>query len=134
MNKNEITLFSGDAKNVYTSVKKEEEVKNLYNALTGECILLNDIVGSEIKVKNVYVDEREIYNESTGEVTKKHRTVLIDENGQGYATGSQGVFNSLRTIFILWGYPDTWVEPKTFLVTKVKNNKTGFESLRLILK
>lgn len=134
--KNELSLVNESLKNVFCSILADDEKnkKIMINALNGCDVLLNDIVGETIVIENVFIQERETVDEKTGEVRKKYRTILIDNNGKTYATSAYGVYNSLMNVFALYGTPETWKEPKTFEVKKVKNNKNGFESLKLILK
>lgn len=134
--KNELSLVNENLRKVYCSINAndEEGKKVMYNALTGSDILLNDIVGQEISVKDVFIQEKEVVDEQTGEVKTKYRTILIDENGQSYATGAYGVYNSLMTIFSLYGTPENWSNPLKFQVVKIKSGKSNFESLKLILK
>lgn len=111
MEKNELTLFNGKMGQTYCSkqVKKEEEKKELFNALETCDALLNDCVGQEINIKDVYCEEREIVDDETGETKKKYRTILFDMNGQTYATGSYGIFNIIRKLMTIYGMP-TWEE------------------------
>lgn len=134
--KNELSLVNARLNNTYCSILADDEKnkKIMINALNGCDVLLNDIVGETIEIENVFIQEREIIDENTGEVKKKYRTILIDKNGKTYATSAYGVYNSLMNIFALYGTPESWKEPKTFEVKKIKNNKNGFESLKLILK
>ena len=124
--KNELTLFNGKAGQTYCSkqVKKEEEKKELFNALETCDALLNDWVGQEIAIKDVYCEEREIVNDN-GEVVKKYRTILFDVNGQTYATGSYGIFNIIRKLMTIYGMP-TWEEGIKVKVAKhpIGNGKT----------
>lgn len=108
-NKNELTLFNGNGNRTYCSkiVEKEEEKKELFNALETCDALLNDCVGQEITIKDVYCEEREVTDEETGEVKKKYRTILFDITGQTYATGSYGIFNIMKKLFAIYGFP-TW--------------------------
>ena len=106
--KNELTLFNGNGNRTYCSkmVEKEEDKKDLFNALETCDALLNDCVGEEINIKDVYCEEREVIDEN-GEVKKKYRTILFDVSGQTYATGSYGIFNIMRKLFTIYGTP-TW--------------------------
>ena len=110
MEKNELTLFNGTGNKTYCSkqVKKEEEKKELFNALETCDALLNDCVGQEINIKDVYCEERDVVDEE-GVVKKKYRTILFDVNGQTYATGSYGIFNIIRKLMTIYGAP-TWEE------------------------
>ena len=100
--KNELTLFSGVKQNIYCSkaVESEEDKKELFNALETCDALLNDCVGTEIEIKDIYVEEREVVDEETGELKKKYRTILFDASGQTYATGSYGIYNIIKKIVI----------------------------------
>ena len=108
-NKNELTLFNGQGNRTYCSklVEKEEDKKELFNALETCDALLNDCVGQEINIKDVYCEEREVADEDTGEIKKKYRTILFDVSGQTYATGSYGIFNIIRKLITIYGMP-TW--------------------------
>ena len=109
MEKNELTLFNGNGNRTYCSkvVQKEEDKKELFNALETCDALLNDCVGQEINIKDVYCEEREVADEETGELKKKYRTILFDVSGQTYATGSYGIFNIMKKLFAIYGMP-TW--------------------------
>ena len=109
MEKNELTLFNGNGNRTYCSkvVQKEEDKKELFNALETCDALLNDCVGQEINIKDVYCEEREVTDEETGELKKKYRTILFDVSGQTYATGSYGIFNIMKKLFAIYGMP-TW--------------------------
>lgn len=108
MEKNELALFNGNGNRTYCSkmVEKEEDKKELFNALETCDALLNDCVGQEINIKDVYCEEREVTTEE-GEIKKKYRTILFDMNGQTYATGSYGIFNIMKKLFTIYGTP-TW--------------------------
>ena len=108
MEKNELALFNGNGNRTYCSkmVEKEEDKKELFNALETCDALLNDCVGQEINIKDVYCEEREVTTDE-GEIKKKYRTILFDMNGQTYATGSYGIFNIMKKLFTIYGTP-TW--------------------------
>lgn len=133
---NELMLNNNDLK-IYSSVKATsvEERKNVYNALEKCDVLLNDIVGTEINVKDFYIEERhkEETDETTGEVKQivKYRTILFDTEGKTYATGSYGVYNALRRICLVYGEP-TWNEGVLVRVDK-KPIGNGKSQLTLVL-
>lgn len=134
--KNEIMLNNSDLK-IYSSVKANtvEEKKAVYNALEKCDVLLNDIVGTEINIKDFYIEERqrEEEDETTGEVKQitKYRTILFDMDGKTYATGSYGVYNALRRICMVYGEP-TWTEGVVVKVDK-KPMGNGKTQLTLVL-
>lgn len=129
-----LALFNENDTNTYCSANVEdiESKKAMYNAITNADVLLNDCVGETIVIKDVYVSKRQVIDEETGEVQDKYQTVLIDTDGKSYATGSYGVYNSLRNIFKVFGLPNTWEEPLAFDIRKVKI-KNGHEVLKLLL-
>lgn len=132
--KNEITLFTGVKNNVYCSkeIVTEEEKKELFNALEECDVLLNNCVGQIIEIKDIYVEEREILSEETGELVKKYRTILFDVNGQTYATGSYGIYNVIRKIVQIYGLPTSWEKPIKVEVKK-RPIGNGKQSLTLTL-
>lgn len=117
-------LFETEENNYYCSIVAEtdEDKKKLFNALEGCDLLLNDCVGTEINLKNVYIEQRQIVDDETGEVKNKFRTILFDENGQTYATGSYGIYNVVKRIFRSFGFPTTWKNP---LKVKVEKRPIG---------
>ena len=133
-NKGELTLFSGIKQNVYCSkvAETEKEKKELFNALESCDALLNDCVGQEIKIKDIYVEEKQVMDDTTGEMKIKYRTILFDENGQTYATGSYGIYNILKKIVQIYGLPETWEKPLKVKVAK-RPIGNGKQSLTLTL-
>lgn len=129
MENNEIMLSNNNQK-IYSSIKASsvEEKKKLYNALEKCDALLNDIVGTEINIKDFYVEERIVPEEDEDGNEKsvvKYRTILFDTEGKSYATGSYGVYNALRRIVMVYGTP-TWNDGVLVKVEKkpIKNGKT----------
>lgn len=121
----------GDIKAYCSFIPKTmEEKKRLYNTLNKCDVVLNDIAGTEIKIKNVFISEYERRDKKTGEVLKSkgHRVVLFDEEGKSYITLSNYFYNSLAKLFGTFGTPDTWTETLTIKITKAPT-KTGGESL-----
>lgn len=132
--KGELTLFSEIKQNVYCSkvTETEEEKKELFNALESCDALLNDCVGQEIEIKDIYVEEKQVVDEATGELKTKFRTILFDKSGQTYATSSYGIYNVLKKIISIYGLPTTWEKPLKVKVTK-RPIGNGKQSLTLTL-
>lgn len=132
---NELTLFKGTQNNnIYCSIvaKDNEEKKKLFNALENCDLLLNDCVGQTIAMKDLYIEAYENEEEDSGEVKTKYRTIIFDEDGQTYATGSYGIYNVLNKIVAIYGLPNTWAEPVKVEVIK-KPTRDGKQSLSLKL-
>ena len=132
--KGELTLFSEIKQNIYCSkvAESEKEKKELFNALESCDALLNDCVGQEIEIKDMYVEEKQVVDEETGELKTKFRTILFDKSGQTYATGSYGIFNVLKKIVGIYGLPTTWEKPLKVKVAK-RPIGNGKQSLTLII-
>lgn len=131
--KNELSLLSNVKTNMYYSkmADNEKDKKDLFNALETCDALLNDCVGQEIAIKDIYCEERRIVDDETGEAKNKYRTILFDVNGQTYATGSYGIFNTVKKIISIYGYP-TWENGIKVKVAK-KPIGNGKSSLTLTL-
>lgn len=132
--KNEITLFSGLQATSYCSkdLTSEEEKKEFFNALESCDALLNDCVGQEIEIEHIYVEEKQVLDDVTGEVKNKYRTILFDKSGQTYATGSYGIYNVLKKLIRIYGLPTVWDKPLKVKVVK-KPFGNGKSSLTLVL-
>lgn len=129
-----LSLFGEMQSKVYCSmvVTTDEEKKKLFNTLESCDVLLNDCVGNEIAIKDIYIEERNVIDEETGELRTKYRIIIFDENGQTYATGAYGIYNVLKKIVQIYGTPDLWEEPLKVKVAK-KPIGNGKQSLTLIL-
>lgn len=131
---NELTLFSGVKSKQYCSIvcETEKDKKTLFNALESCDVLLNDCVGQEIEIKDIYVEEKEVVDEKTGEVKPKFRTILFDAKGQTYATGSYGIYNVMKKLVSIYGLPTDWEKPLKVKVAK-RPIGDGKQSLTLTL-
>lgn len=130
---NELMIVNEGKAKVYCSKKADtnEEKKELFNALEKCDVLLNDCVGQEIMLKDLYIEERNIVDEN-GKSKVKFRTIIFDENGQTYATGSYGIYNILKKIITIYGLPTEWQAPIKVQVAK-RPIDNGKSTLTLIL-
>ena len=121
-----------------------QDKKILFNIENGECdVKLNDIVGEEIEVTNIFMkriesklkeEELEI-NEETGEVIKDSKisviTILIDKENKKYVTASKIFAMSILNLIRTFGVDDIQKGIKIRIIKKsIKNspNKAlGFE-------
>ena len=132
-NETAITTFNPqNEKPYYCSVKANthaDKVK-LFNALENADLRLNDCVGQEIAIKDVYVER---YVKLEGEEEKvKFRTILFGEDGKTYVTASYGVYSCVSKIFRTFGTPDTWSDPLKVKVEK-RPIGDGKSALNLVL-
>ncbi len=108
-----------------------EDKKQFFNALENADMLLNDCVNKEINIKDFYIEEYEKADDQTGELVTKYRTIIFDTDGKSYATGSYGIFNSIKKIIMVYGKP-TYEEGVKVKIVKRKT-KTNKQSLSLEL-
>ena len=111
--KNELAIFNPEntmERECFTSVNlnSEEARIDLFNATENADVLLNDVVGQVITIKDIYIEKNPIkeVDDETGEVTfngVKYRTILFDEDGKTYATASYGIYNVIRKMLDLLG-------------------------------
>lgn len=81
---------------------KESKAK-LFNATENADVLANDVVGTKLTLKDVYIERIPQVDEETGEAKTKYRTILFDENGKTYATGAYGIYNTVAKILSIYG-------------------------------
>ena len=82
--------------------------------------------------KDIYVEEKEVIDDESGEVKKKYRSILFDTTGKTYATGSYGIYNILKKIVSIYGLPTTWENPIKVKVSK-RPIGNGKQTLTLVL-
>ena len=109
--KNEAVTETGTKIQVETTIQDKKEIFNIEN---GDIeVKLNDIVGQEIVLKDVFMKRVESklkqedieFNEETGEIITDTKisiiTILVDEDGKKYVTASKifamSMFNLIRT-------------------------------------
>lgn len=109
--KNEAVTETGTKIQVETTIQDKKEIFNIEN---GDIeVKLNDIVGQEIVLKDVFMKRVESklkqedieFNEETGEIITDTKisiiTILVDEEGKKYVTASKifamSMFNLIRT-------------------------------------
>lgn len=101
----------------------EEEKIMLYNITTAETEKVSNHIGEVISLKHIYMQSVEIDAEDGEEPTQAIRTILIDENGVGYASMSNGIVRSVQQILNIFGSPATWEEPKKCRIMQLQIGK-----------
>lgn len=126
---NSVIATSGAS--TYSSIKPktQEERKKLFNVLENCDVLLNDVVGQEVEVKDVIINEYPRKDKDTGEpLSNGHRTILIDTEGKSYVTTSNYFFVLLAKLLNTFGTPDTWEESMKIKISK-KPTQNGKQAL-----
>ena len=88
----------------------------------GEVINLVHFMGQTINV---------VADETTGEMTVRVRTVIIDDKGNAYAATSDQLLNSLVTLTAIYGPPAHWSAPKP-IVVKEERSRRGFRFFTVV--
>ena len=114
------SIFQSSNKEMFCTMNLEEKenMVALYNSLQECDVKLNDIKGSTIEIKDVFVEKKEVAerDEKTGEVLRdeetdevitktRFRTILFGVDGKTYVSAAYGVYNSLRQIIPIFGNP-----------------------------
>lgn len=108
-----------------------EDKKLLYNCISDPKYRLGDEINKDILVKDVYIESVEC-KKADESVEVCPRIVLIDSEGNGHQCVSFGVYNALKKIFGLMGYPSEWTEPLKLAVKQVSKGER--KMLNLIMK
>lgn len=138
------SIFQSNNKEMFCTMNLEEKenMVALYNSLQECDVKLNDIKGSTIEIKDIYVERKEVAerDDATGEVLRdeetdevitktRFRTILFGVDGKTYVSAAYGVYNSLRQIIPIFGNPSKENPIKVKVGTR--KLRSGKESLVL---
>lgn len=131
MENNQLATKESFESNNFCSFKAEslEDKKKLFQASSKCDIVINDIVGQEIALKDILITSYQKPDEK-GIVKERYRSVIFDADGKSYITCSTYFRNALVKLMVLFGTPNTWGEPMNIRIikTETKNGKAlGFE-------
>ena len=87
----------------------------------GEVINLVHFMGQTINVMD----------ETTGEMTVRARTIILDDKGNAYSATSDQLLNSLVTLTAIYGPPAQWSAPKP-IVVKESRSRRGFRFFTVV--
>lgn len=120
----------GEQKSSFTSLKNEtnEEKQIMYKAMSNPDKRLGDCINQVIFAKDLFMEEVNMVNEETGEVTTCPRIVIIDKDGVSYQSVSFGIFNALKRVISVFGTP-TWEQPIPLKVIQVTRKEKKMLSL-----
>ena len=120
-----------DENNVFLSLKADEDKKVIANAIVSADHKLGDFINKIISVKDIYIEPTTFVNEETGEASNGHRIILFDENKVSYETCSTGVFNALKRIISVYGFP-TWDEPLEMEIKQIQRKERKIMTIKII--
>lgn len=75
---------------------------------TSESLEDQGMLGKPFNLANVIVHAVEMTDDETGAKFETARTILVDDEGNGYAAVSMGIFSALEDIFAFFGQPSEW--------------------------
>lgn len=117
-------------------LSKEENIDKLLASQDKENVkYVKDIVGKTINCIGVYITRRtfeDVNNEGEVINRKKHATLLFDEDGSMYVTGSNNFYNSLDFICTLKGWP-TEEHPMKIKVVETDAKEAGHKWLKAVI-
>ena len=120
-----------DENNVFLSLKADEDKKVIANAIVSADYKLGDFINKIIRVKDLYIEPTEFFNEETGETSNGHRVILFDENKVSYETCSTGVYNALKRIVSVYGFP-TWEVPIEMEIKQVQRKERKIMTIKIV--
>jgi hypothetical protein len=100
-----------------------EAKKKLLNAMNKSDYNINEIINGDIEIKDVMLTGVNLTNDETGEVTAHPLVTLFAPDGTTYASTSDGVFNSIKKIMMVFGLPTEWEEPIKVKVRQIKTKR-----------
>lgn len=124
-NTNALSTFKATGK-VFTTLQVEslEDKKKLFNARKACDVMLKDIKGQTITVKDIFVSEYEKKElDENGNPRIGHTTILFGEDGKTYVTASNYFFNTIAEIIGLNG--GKLAEPITLKIVGKPTNGKG---------
>lgn len=95
---------------------------------------LEDHMNEPFNLKDVVMQNVEITDAKTGELTPQVRTILVADDDSCYSAVSTQLVSSLRTMFGIFGQPKTWKKPiKVQVVQKRSRAGRNFYDIEPIL-
>lgn len=127
-------IFEQPQQAVYSSIQGDDRATRIkvFNAVNASDNALGDHLGEPISITDMVAHPIELTDEITGKPVQAMRVVLLDAEGNGYHSVSQGVVSSLQKIMGIVGQAP-WTPALEVIPVEVKTRK-GFKTLTLRLK
>lgn len=119
----QMRLFGGsDIVRISFNPRTPEGAELLFKCTLDQLPRLSDQANKELFVKHVFQHPAERIDPVSGEVSPFLRTVIIDENGNAYDCGSQGVDKTVKILTSVRGDPP-WIPPIRAVVISQKTRR-----------
>lgn len=118
---------------IFTTIKGDsiEDRMKLFSAVN-DAEKLADHIGETLTVSNLVVQQVDVTDETTGEISQQPRVIIITPEGKAYSAISVGLLSSVKNIVSFLGDPNDWPLPLTFKVVE-KRGRNGYRFMTLEL-
>lgn len=106
-----------------------EEKAKLYRAMTNPDKKVSDCINQAFQLADVYIELVEMTQEDTGEVRQVPRVVLFAADGTTYAATSQGVYNAIQRLSLVYGPPSWKTAPIPVVIRQIQIQQKRFYTL-----
>ena len=101
----------------------------LYRAMTNPDKKVSDCINQAFDLADVYMDVVEMVQDETGEVRKVPRVVLFAADGVTYAATSQGIYNAIQRLSMVYGAPSWRDAPIPVVIRQIQIAQKRFYTL-----
>ena len=125
-----VSNLTNDRVTYFCSLKCETPAEKVafFNAMSNPDKHLGDCINLSIIVKDMFAEEIELTNETTGEVETGVRIVLIDDKGVSYQSVAKGVYSACKRLIAIFGMP-TWEKGIKIVVRQIPVKKGSLLTL-----
>ena len=109
-----------------------EERAKLYRAMTNPDKRIADCINQSFELADVYVELVDMTQEDTGEVRKVPRVVMFAADGVTYSATSQGIYNAIQRLSMVYGAPSWRENPIPVVVRQIQMAQKRFYTLDVI--
>lgn len=106
-----------------------EDKAKLYRAMTNPDKKVSDCINHAFDLADVYMEMVEMVQDETGEVRKVPRVVLFAADGVTYAATSQGIYNAIQRLAMVYGAPSWRDAPIPVVIRQIQMAQKRFYTL-----
>lgn len=102
-----------------------ETRKLAYNAISNP-EKISEHLDETINLKDIVIQNIEVTNSETGEVSVVPQVILVDDKGTAYSAVSAGAYSSVMRLLSIFGHPSQWADALPVQVVERRSNR-GFK-------